>query len=173
MKGVREQYIERYEKILPSIVKDINDDIMEILDNFERIDRVSVRPKSVDKFFNKANKKNDDGSLKYTDPLSQIQDQIGARIICFYLQDVQPISDEISKNYHSIEEVDLIPESENEFGYFGKHFVFSIPPNFVNKYQEPPTLFELQIKTLYQHAWSEANHDLAYKAEKSLTTDQK
>ena len=33
--------------------------------------------------------------------------------------------------------------------------------------------FELQIKTLFQNAWSEANHDLGYKPERELSKDEK
>jgi ppGpp synthetase/RelA/SpoT-type nucleotidyltranferase len=36
-----------------------------------------------------------------------------------------------------------------------------------------PTFFELQVKTLFQHAWSEAEHDLAYKPNKPLSSLQK
>ncbi|MHA1279982.1 MAG: GTP pyrophosphokinase, partial [Candidatus Helarchaeota archaeon] len=32
---------------------------------------------------------------------------------------------------------------------------------------------ELQIKTVYQHAWAAANHDLGYKSEKDLPKDQR
>ncbi|WP_244619298.1 hypothetical protein [Rhizobium sp. 18055] len=36
-----------------------------------------------------------------------------------------------------------------------------------------PNFFEIQVKTLFQHAWSEANHDLGYKPESDrLTSDQ-
>lgn len=36
-----------------------------------------------------------------------------------------------------------------------------------------PRVFELQVKTLFEHAWSEAEHDLGYKpGEQPLTPDQ-
>lgn len=35
-----------------------------------------------------------------------------------------------------------------------------------------PEFFEIQIKTVFQHAWSEANHDLGYKSSVVLTDGQ-
>ncbi len=36
-----------------------------------------------------------------------------------------------------------------------------------------PKFFEVQVKTLFQYAWSEANHDLGYKSSLELTDEQK
>lgn len=38
---------------------------------------------------------------------------------------------------------------------------------------DDPKFFELQIKTVFQHAWGEASHDFAYKSETPLSSDQK
>jgi ppGpp synthetase/RelA/SpoT-type nucleotidyltranferase len=35
-----------------------------------------------------------------------------------------------------------------------------------------PDFFELQIKTLYQHAWSQAEHGLGYKPETPLSNEE-
>lgn len=75
-----------------------------------------------------------------------------------------------------VESKDLVPASEWEFGYFGWHSVCLFPTELISP-EWPreliPNFFEIQIKTLFQHAWSEANHDLGYKPEGGgLTHDQ-
>jgi putative GTP pyrophosphokinase len=69
-----------------------------------------------------------------------------------------------------------VPESENEFGYEGRHFILFVPQDVVDESvgaDESLEFFELQIKTLFQHAWSEAEHDLGYKPLSTLTSEQK
>ena len=68
-----------------------------------------------------------------------------------------------------------MPDSEKEFGYFGQHYILLIPSDVWELSEESGyiSFFELQIKTLYQHAWAEANHDLCYKADRELSSDEK
>ena len=106
----------------------------------------------------------------------QIQDQIGARVIVFYTSDVEPVGERILKYCRHIEVATKEPNTDAEFGYFGKHFVLALPPDCVPggiEIERAPKFFELQIRTLFQHAWSEAEHDLAYKPAETLSPDQK
>lgn len=142
----------------------------------KRVDRVSARAKSIDSFMAKAAKTDSKGAPKYTDPLNQIQDQIGARVIVFYLDDIEPMSDRLLRYFVPIETRTILPESEWEFGYFGKHHIVALPSDAVPPdipVETAPEFFELQVRTLFQHAWSEAEHDLAYKPLDSLSSDQK
>ena len=148
----------------------------EVFKNVPRIDRISCRAKSVKSFVKKASKINSDGSQKYPDPLEQIQDVIGARIITFYKPDVLNASQMIEDHFQRIEEKELAPSSEYEFGYFGRHYVLILPSDVLSEElsESPPQIFELQVKTLFQHAWSEASHDLDYKEENEpLTIDDR
>jgi len=173
--STKDDYLKRYENHLIPIAEKIQKKLIEELCSIPRIDRISARAKNPERFIAKASKK-ENGKQKYLNPLSQIQDQIGARIIVFYLDDVKAIEKEIEGYYRKIEKKDLVPESDSEFGYFGKHYVLKIPDDVISdKYEdsEIPEFFELQIKTLFQHAWSEANHDLGYKPEQELSSYQK
>ena len=120
----------------------------------------------------KSEKRNNDGSAYYTDPLTQIQDQIGARIIVFYLDDIRAAADRAMKYLTVAEQTTKEPESEWEFGYFGQHYVLSLPGDAIPStipVDEAPRQFELQIRTLFQHAWSESDHDIVYKAKGRIT----
>jgi ppGpp synthetase/RelA/SpoT-type nucleotidyltranferase len=141
-----------------------------------RIDRITARAKSVERFIEKS-LKHIDGVPKYSEPLHQIQDQVGARIITFYPSDVMRVCKIIEKYYRPIESKAIVPDSEWEFGYFGMHYILLIPRDTVDdeiSEELVPEVFELQVKTLFQHAWSEANHDLGYKPGMApLTSDAK
>ena len=173
---LEKQYKERYEIVLTTIAVKLEEQIKDLMQNTPRIDRVSTRAKSVSRFLAKARKKLDDDSLKYKEPLDQIQDQIGARIVTFYNSDIEVVRKVVLDYFPPIENRVYVPDSVNEFGYEGEHFVLLIPKDLLTPdlpKEHCPTFFELQIKTLFEHSWAEANHDLAYKPQSELTDDQK
>jgi putative GTP pyrophosphokinase len=82
-----------------------------------------------------------------------------------------------SPSASSIELKDHVPESESEFGYFGRHYILFVQSDVIVPGVDKsllPRVFELQVKTLFQHAWAEGEHDLGYKlGAKPLTKDDK
>lgn len=173
--SVREHYQERFTRVLSPLAGRLEAHVAECLGGEVRIDRVQARAKGIDRFVAKAEKHHGD-TPKYNDPLHQIQDQIGVRIITFYLADVERVSAVIERYFRAVEAKSLVPESEWEFSYFGRHYVLLLPTDVVDPDWDRklvPQFFELQIKTLFQHAWSEANHDLGYKAAAPLQADAK
>ncbi len=169
---LRAEYDGRYRDILKPLAAKLSEQLVADVKGLERIDRVSARAKGVDRFMGKATKAKDDGSRKYGDPLNQIQDQIGARIVVFYLDDVETVSKAIEAYHRPIESKLLVPDSLSGFGYFGKHYILTLPEDLFADDADrarSPQFFELQIKTLFQHAWSEAEHDVGYKPEDTLT----
>jgi putative GTP pyrophosphokinase len=175
MSSLRDAYETRRKQMLLMLGERLEAHLRDIFGSYQRIDRISVRAKSVDRFVAKAEKEIG-GKRKYDDPLTQIQDQLGARIVTFYKSDVEKLTAEVTKYFRHIESVQIVPDSESEFGYEGMHFVLFLPRDIFDdeiKESESILFFELQIKTLFQHAWSEAEHDLGYKASTVLSRDQK
>jgi len=169
---LRSEYERRHREILRPLAAKLGDQLVTDVQGLDRIDRVSARAKGVDRFMGKATKTKDGGARKYDDPLNQIQDQIGARIVVFYLDDVEAVSKAIEAYHRPIEAKLLVPDSLNGFGYFGKHYILALPEDLFADDADRgscPQFFELQIKTLFQHAWSEAEHDVGYKPGDTLT----
>ena len=170
------EYADRYNQILKPLAEALTGHLQDNLRGLDRIDRIAARAKSPLRFVAKAMKALEDGGAKYDHPFEQIQDLVGARVIVFYKQDVEVVNEAVVRYYKPIEQRDLIPERESEFGYFGKHFILALPEELFDDHADrarSPVFFELQVKTLFQHAWSEAAHDLAYKPNTELTRLQK
>jgi putative GTP pyrophosphokinase len=175
MTDLKVAYQQRVATLLEPIREKLDVYLRDCLNGLPRIDRLSVRVKDVERFIAKAERLTDNGAPKYTDPINQIQDQIGARIVTFYRGDVEAVAKHIRDYFTEIEEKLIVPDNESEFGYFGQHFIMSLPRDvYASKELETDVrFFELQVKTLFQHAWGEANHDLAYKPTTPLSKEQK
>lgn len=166
-------YRQRYPR-LREVASELEALLRTWLGEISRIDRIAARAKDPERFAAKAAKTLEDGTLKYIAPLNQIQDQIGARIIVFYREDVGVVATELERYLRHVERRDHVPDSYWEFGYFGRHWIFALPDDVVPmdvSRDIVPRFFELQVKTLFQHAWSEANHDLGYKSPTELSPD--
>jgi putative GTP pyrophosphokinase len=175
MTEAAQEYRRRYDAFLQRIATKLEKYLREDLAAVPHIDRINARAKDPQRFAEKASRLDEEGKPKYTSPLTEIQDQIGARVIVFYRDDVAVVRKTIDRYFQHIEAKELVPDSYWEFGYFGQHLLLPLPGDVIPKDIErnaAPRFFELQIKTLFQHAWSEANHDLGYKAPRPLSQDE-
>ena len=171
-----DEYKRRYQLFMKTVAGNLQAHVTRLLTETSNIERVTARAKEPARFEEKAYGVDEQGQPKYKTPLTGIQDQFGVRVIVFYREDVNTVIGVITRYFQPIEQRELVPESEWAFGYFGQHLVLPLPRDVVPQGVElknVPKFFELQIKTLFQHAWSEANHDLGYKTRSPLSSDQK
>lgn len=174
IEDVIKEYERRYNAFLKVLATNLEKHVKDVVSGLPHIDRVGARAKAPDRFAEKITRKDAKGNPKYQKPLTELQDLVGARVIVFYLDDVEVITKQINRHFHHIEQKTMVPDDEWAFGYFGKHFILALPHDVIPKEidtGQAPGFFELQVKTLFQHAWSEANHDLVYKPKNKLTED--
>ncbi len=106
---------------------------------------------------------------KYTNPKEQITDLAGIRIICYVESDIPRICKIIEDNF-KIDDENSGDKSKllgtDKVGYKSVHYVGKLNearlllPEYQN-YSE--SKFEIQIRTILQHAWAEIEHDRNYK----------
>lgn len=178
MRTDNSEQIELFAKIRQTLINisiEIETEIKEALVEKHHVDKISCRVKTVNSYKGKINKEKD-GKLKYETPIKEIQDLIGARVVVYYKQTADEIFDFLSKYFTVVERTRIIPDEPSKFGYEGLHLICLISPIIINKYMANdilPDFFELQIKTLYQHAWGQAEHGLGYKPGGKLEIDEK
>ncbi|MFH1197771.1 MAG: hypothetical protein V1720_18870 [bacterium] len=126
---------------------------------------VQVRAKNVSSFAEKIIRKN-----KYKDPLRDITDLCGARIITQTQEQIIKVCDFIRGNF-LIDEANSLDVGErlkiHEFGYRSVHFIVTPVKDEILGVKIPEELkdkkAEIQVRTLLQHTWSDVLHDRLYK----------
>lgn len=174
MSNLKSKYTKRYEKFLLPASAKLKEFLEELFLGNDNICWISVRPKSIKRFLAKTKAKLGEDQ-KYSDPMNEIQDQLGALITVRYLSDVKIIQDKVDQFISGIERQFIEPKSASEFGYIGYHFIKFLPTDITANIDsdDGPDFFELQIKTLFQYAWSETNHKIGYERHQELTEEQK
>jgi predicted RNase H-like nuclease/ppGpp synthetase/RelA/SpoT-type nucleotidyltranferase len=128
---------------------------------------VTGRTKSVASFAGKAARRQD-GQLLHPDPLRDITDQIGVRVITYVLSDVSVVADLMGDQVVVRDDRDLGREtaSQGRFGYASRHLVIALDAARESQPAYEPLrglVASLQIRTVLQHAWAEFEHDIRYK----------
>jgi putative GTP pyrophosphokinase len=127
--------------------------------------QISERVKEKQQLENKIIKKN----FKYS-KLDEITDIAGLRIITYFEDEIDKISD-IIINEFEIDYKNSVDKRKLEidrFGYQSLHYVVFLNSQRQNlpEYKKFSGLkYEIQIRTILQHSWAEINHDIGYKGD--------
>ena len=128
---------------------------------------VTGRTKSIPSFAEKA-ARTSGGAPLYSDPLTQITDVLGVRVITYVRDDVDAVADVLAEQVivHDDRDWGLQTANEGRFGYASRHLMISLDP----AREGDPALDRLrghraqvQVRTVLQHAWAEFEHDIRYK----------
>ena len=126
---------------------------------------VSGRTKSVASFAAKAARRVD-GVPAFADPIAEIGDTVGVRVITYVRSDVDAVAALLADETVVHDDRDLGQEtaSEGRFGYASRHLQIEVADGDAAAY---PLLrgrhVQVQIRTVLQHAWAEFEHDIRYK----------
>jgi ppGpp synthetase/RelA/SpoT-type nucleotidyltranferase len=128
---------------------------------------ISGRTKSVASFAEKVTR-SAGGERLYTDPLREIGDQLGVRVITYVRADVDAVAELLADQVVVTDDRDLGREtaSEGRFGYASRHLQIMID---AAREGQPAYAHlagrnvQVQIRTVLQHAWAEFEHDIRYK----------
>lgn len=159
-----EQWYDKNKTLYEQFSKEIEEIITKILKSKGiSYQSVSHRVKEKESYLNKCKKE------KYTDPLKQITDISGIRIIAYTNRDVKAIC-EILLNEFCVDESNSENKADiletDKVGYLSVHYILQLSQKRLElpeyKLYEDMRC-EVQVRTLLQHAWAEIEHDRNYK----------
>ncbi len=133
---------------------------------------VSTRVKTLNSFLKKMDNK---AWPQFYNPTEVIQDLIGARVVCWFVDDCEGIEKLISSSKHLKieEEVDDYIKQPKPSGYRAIHLLANVAYDSVLRegsnvvINSQDMICEIQIRTKLQDVWGEITHEFHYKAKNS------
>ena len=126
---------------------------------------ITSRAKTLNSYLEKLKRKT------YQDPLNEITDFAGTRVVCLYVDDLEIIQRVIEDEFQIIEAIDKVEEKDpDQFGYLARHFIVRLGDGSSGaRYDDLKQLCcEIQTRTVLQDAWAIIQHHLAYKRESQI-----
>jgi ppGpp synthetase/RelA/SpoT-type nucleotidyltranferase len=169
-----DETVKEYENLFPTY-NDFSQELERLLERLLREQRIEFiklehRAKDPEHFREKIGRE----GKSYTDPLRQVTDLCGARIIVRRVSDVPRVVEVIERQLvldpdNSVDKATNL--DANEFDYLSVHLVVKLSQGQIDHggYRRFRDLrAEIQIRTTLQHAWAEISHLIGYKKEPTL-----
>jgi len=163
-----DEVIPKHERLTDAVIS-----IMENLLKTSGVEFLAVtgRTKSKDSCIEKINRKS------YKDPVTELTDLSGIRIVAYFESDIKIISDIINEAFN-VDAKNSLNQDErlsiDQIGYRSVHFVCDIggTRSELPEFKGLSNLkFEVQVRTVLQHAWAELAHDRNYKFSGKLPSE--
>ena len=124
--------------------------------------QLSGRLKTEESLAGKLEKKGD----KYAEILD-ITELLGMRVICYFADDVDRIAERIEGLFiidreNTVDKRKIL--EDDRFGYMSLHYICMLSAEQCEDEEMRSIRFEIQIRSVLQHAWAEINHDIGYKS---------
>jgi ppGpp synthetase/RelA/SpoT-type nucleotidyltranferase len=171
----RLQAIEKYQKVRP-LYEEFSGVVKNILSEAFNAKRIKIhsieaRAKEIESFGSKASSPSQDDISRpqYPNPLSEVTDLAGIRVITFFPKTLETVDNTIRLQFNIVEKLDKtqILIKEEKLGYGSIHYLVCLKDDRTNllEYSRFQNLVaEIQVRTILQHAWAEIEHDIQYKS---------
>lgn len=118
---------------------------------------------------------------KYKNPIKDVQDKVGTRIVCLTEKDVIAICNAIKKEDRLIIKdnsqgyIKIRNNNPQSFMYMSEHYIVQLKASYLKKkkiilphnIKKSYLSCEIQLRTLMQHAYAETSHNTVFKGEYS------
>lgn len=129
---------------------------------------ISYRTKEIQSLIKKIQKKQKTKEYGYND----LRDKLGIRIICPFISDLDIVDSFLKENFiirkeeKKKEKIDF-----NKLDYQSNHYDVSVKEEIIAF--DKNFIFEIQVRTMNQHAWANSAHILYYKQDIELPDEMK